>query len=955
MGVRTSNLLLFAAVLLCLSAESSLNAGQPPGATLEAVDLRCEHLVDPLGIDPVRPQLSWRLAPTDQQSRGQRQIAYHILVASSLELLAQDKADFWNSGPVQSDQSLNVDFAGAELRSGQDYFWKLRVLDERGNWSSWSKTARWSMGLLRVADWKAKWIASPGAAANVRPAEAGSSQPTYNTQSDPWFRKSFDLTVVPSHAVIYVASVGYHELYVNGKKVGDRILAPSATDNARRARYVTYDITNQLRAGRNVIGLWLGVSWSIFPAYQTTDKPDAPIVLAQAEIDTPQGGRIEIATDETWKTHPSPNVLLGFWDAHGFGGEQYDANLDVPDWCGIALDDSDWKAASVFHPSLVVSADETEPNRLVKRLEPVNITEEQRAYRVDMGVNYAGWFEMQVSGQPGDRIEFEFSERPDQAMTFGLHSSYIIGSSGKGVFRNRFNYMAGRWIRITGLRYKPELNQMHGWLVRTDYRRAGHFECDQPLLNQVYQTTLWTYENLTIGSYLVDCPHRERRGYGDGFGADRTAFDNYDVAAMYTKWIQDWRDVQKPDGDVPFTAPTCVGGGGPAWSGYCVSLPWDVYRRYGDKRVLEESFPTIERWLAFLETKSRDDMLQRYGGKWGFLGDWQWPGFWAERSKVQKAGQFLGDTQESLFFNNCYWIFNLQTAARIADVLGNHTAADVYRQRADRVRTAVHRAFYKSADASYVNGFPAYLAIALLVDLPPEGVRPKVWNRMEHEIRVNHQGHIWAGIIGGGFLFETLLNNNRDDLIFSMISEPDYPGWGDMLADGATTFYEDWDKGGSRLHSSFLYAGAWFTEGLLGIRQSDCAYRHIIIDPWIDARQGPRKAAGYYDSPCGRIASSWTVDASGQVSLDLTIPPNTDAVVIAHTKQKDSILEGGQPIDTVPGLALDAGDSSDASVRTSSGHYHFQWSIAGVDRLRSDAAHPRHQQLDDQQADHVHR
>jgi hypothetical protein len=888
-------------------------------ASVKPVELHCEYLTKPLGLDVVKPRLSWMLQATDVQARGQRQTSYQILVAHSEKILQQDKADLWDSGVVLSDESVNQAYDGQPLESGETCFWKVRVKDEHGNWSAWSQPSHWTMGLLHASDWKASWIGSPDALQKLP-----KDPPSNNTQPDPWFRKTFDLPEAPSRAVIYVASVGYHELYVNGQKIGDCVLEPSTSDLSKRARYITYDISKQLRPGRNMIGLWLGVSWSIYPAYQTKDKPAAPIVMAQAEIDLPKAGRLQIATDQTWKTHPSPNTLLGFWDAHGFGGESYDARLEITNWCDTDLDDANWKAVRIFRPKLTVSADLTEPNLLMKEIKPVTVTKiTNGTYKIDMGVNYAGWFQMQLNGRPGDHVEFQFSERQNLPITFGLHSEYIIGPRGKGIFCNRFNYMSGRWVTIAGLRSKPKLSQMQGWQIRSDYQRVSDFECDQPLLNKIYNTTLWTFENLTLGSYLVDCPQRERRGYGgDGSATIRTALDNYQLGDFCTKWMEDWRDVQEPDGYVPHTAPTKVGGGGPAWSGFCVTLPWEMYRQYGDQRVLKESFPNIQCWLAFLETKSKQDMLVRYGGSWGFLGDWQWPHFANDRRKVEKDGKSLSDTRESLFFNNCFWIYNLETAAKIADVIGQQNAADAYRKRAAVVRAAVQTAFFYPADDSYVNGFPAYLAIALLVDLPPKELQPAVWRRLTQEVLVNHHGHIWAGITGGGFLFNALLENNRNDLIDAMVSQRDYPGWGDILGRGATTFYEDWDAAASYLHNSCLYAGSWFIEGLGGIRQPEAGYQHFVIEPWIDQRQGPQKVSAYYDSLYGRIATNWQIH-KGLLQLDVTVPPNTDATLRLHEIEPGSIQESGLPLGKTQGVALESESLKVATLQLQPGRYRF--------------------------------
>jgi alpha-L-rhamnosidase len=908
MRQKTINHLLAGCGLWLALAGATLPA---EAASVKIAQPQCEYLTDPLGLDVGQPRLSWKLEATSAKARSQRQTACQILVASSRKNLAQNKGDLWDSGVLHTDTSINVPYAGKALASGQRCYWKVRVQDERGEWTKWSEPASWSMGLLKPEDWKGQWIGSGEVFALDK------STPRNNTTPDPWLRKTFTLPEKPASAQICVASIGYHELYVNSRKVSDAVLAPAATDYKHRARYVTYDIAAYLEPGTNVIALWLGSGWAVYPNYQTPDKPRAPIVLAQADIRLSKGAKITIATDATWKTHPSPNTMLGVWEFTNYGGELYDANKELPEWCDATFNDTKWKAVTVYHPKVTLSAEKNQPNKLITLLNAVAIESPTNGvWRIDMGSNYAGWIEMDLQGQPGDRIDFKFSERPNREFMHNLHSAYIIGPSGKGTFRNRFNYSSGRWITITGLRGKPQLKDIHGWLVHTAYPRTGGFECDQPLLNRIYNTTLWTFENLSLGCYVVDCPQRERMGYGgDAHATTRTALNNYDLAAFYSKWTEDWRDVQGPDGNLPYTAPTYWGGGGPGWSGYCITLPWELYRRYGDVQILDQNFPTMQRWLAFLETKSTNNMLARWGGDWDFLGDWLWPG----SQQVVNGG-----TRETLFYNNCYWIYNLLTAARAAEVLGQTNVATTYRQRADQVRQAVHATFFNPADASYVNGFPAYLAVALLVDLPPQELRPAVWKRLEKEILEVHKGHIHAGITGGAFLFKTLLENNRNDLIYTMVRQEEFPGWGQMLKDGATTFYEDWEHVESSLHSSYLYVGSWFNEGLGGIQHPDAGgFKNFVIHPWIDPDNGPRSTRAHYDSPYGRIESEWKVTGS-QVNLHITVPPNTRATLKLDKLPALLMSESGKPLNQSLGITVREGNPTSTLLTLDPGRYEFQ-------------------------------
>lgn len=885
-------------------------------ATLQPSDLQCEYLENPLGVDVLQPRLSWKMGTT-ASVRGQKQTAYQVLVASSQALLDADRGDLWDSGRVASGESVNIIYRGASLSAGQRCFWKVRFADGHGRWSSWSASACWRMG-LQADDWAAQWMGS----AEMESQSVGGKK-VDNVMADPWFRKTFTLPDTPQDAVIYIASIGYHELYVNGKKVGDAVLSPSVTDHKSRARYTTYDITDYLHPGANVIALWLGTSWAIFPAYQRGDKPAIPMALAQAEIRLSSGRTLQILSDDSWKTHASPNTLLGYWEAHHFGGECYDATLEMDGWNTPDFDDSGWAMAKVYSPAIMVSSDLTEPNLLMDEIKPLSVQEvSPGVYRVDMGINYAGWFEMQLQGQPGDSIVFRFSEREKDACSYGIHSIYKVGPKRKGVFCNRFNYMTGRWVQITGLRYKPEPEQIRGWMIRPDYRRSGGFECDIPLLNDIYRTTLWTFENLSLGNYVVDCPHRERCGYGgDALATTRTGLGNYQLGAFYTKWMEDWRDVQDSDGNVPYTAPTRIGGGGPSWSGFCITLPWEVYRQYGDVRILSKSFPTIQNWLAFVETKSQNDMLVRWGGKWSFLGDWLWPDAWTERSAMEKQGKALGDTRETLFFNNCHWIYSLETAARIAEVLGKETVAATYRNRASQIRKAVHVTFFNPQDNSYVNGYPSYLAIALMVDLPPKHLQAKVWKRLEQEILVNRKGHFWGGITAGSFLMHTLLDNQRNDLIFEMASKEDFPGWGNMLKLGNGTFFEDWQCRGSALHSSYLYIGSWFIEALGGIRRPEAGYRQFTIEPWITGK-GPKQVRSHYNSMYGKIVSNWTV-VSGVLNMEVTVPANTTAVLKLSGVHPDTLKEGETAWKDVEGANLHSQKGDMISLTLQSGTYRF--------------------------------
>ena len=898
MKMRNKVVILF--LIFCTSAAF----GRTP-ASVSPVNLLCEYLINPTGLDLQHPRFSWILHARSDNAYGQRQTAYRIRVGSSPEKLNSNKADMWDTGWIASDTMQLIPYAGKELSSDRIYYWTVAVKDERGRVSDESNTATWSTGLFTPGEWTARWIGS--AQLFDHQAAAGSCQ-----IDDPWLRKTFMLKEKPAKATLFVASVGYHELYVNGRKIGDDVLSPAVTDHTKRARYIAYDIAGELKPGKNVIGLWLGASWSVFAPYITDDKPRTPLAIAQADIYDRSGKKIfRIETDDTWKTHPSPNKLLGTWEMGNYGGEIWDARKEIANWCSEDMDDSDWEKATLYSPRLTLSAQRTETNRLFDEIDPVSI--ERRAdgaYRVDMGVNFAGWTRIRVKGNPGDTIHFLFSERAQNDLTFNIHSAYVVGESGDGVFRNRFNYSSGRWITIRGLKSAPVTADIRGWMVRTAYGDASRFECSDPLQNWIYRTVTWTFENLSLGGYVVDCPQRERFGYGgDAHATSETGLLNYKLGAFYTKWLEDWRDVQGTEpmvgnmndpawarrqegsgrplggGVLPQTAPTYHGGGGPAWGGIVVTLPWFVYQYQGDRRVLEENFEMIKGWLAFLDTHVEDHMLKRYGGRWDFLGDWLWPG-----ATAQGMNNY---SDENLFFNNCYRVYNLKTAARIAEVLGKQAEAQRWRRQAALSGDAIHKKYYHPDDHNYSDKTMRSLAVALYGDIMPAALRQPVMQRLEKEILLHRDGHIDVGITGGAMLFKVLREAGRDDLIYAMTSQTTYPGWGYMHENGATTIWEMWEKdlpGHSLLHSSYLYPGAWFMDGVAGIRMRTPGFRTFELRIPKLAVSQISWAKAEYDSPAGMIRSHWKRE-NGKMEVNVTVPPNCRATVYFPSENGSTIRE----------------------------------------------------------------
>jgi hypothetical protein len=507
-------------------------------------------MVGPLGIDTTMPRLSWRL---EGSGRGASQKHCRVLVASTTHLLDANRGDLWDSGKLPTSDSVNVLYAGPRLSAGKTCWWKAMVWDEHGKSSGWSAPARFSVGLLAPSDWQAKWVGM---------ASAGEME-------CPWLRKTFTLDRAPETALAYVGSIGYHELYVNGHKVGDRVLAPGVSDLRTRALYVTYDLTPYLRTGQNAIGVWLASGWAPFrDANPPVDfhVAKAPLCIIQVEYAAPGVPSSQILSDDTWKCSLSTTRHLGRWQNSDFGGDLVDESRHISGWNDVELDDSTWEKATVYQPGLLLSPDLSDHNRRCDTIPAVKVEQMSPGkFRFTMARLYYGWIELQVKGKPGAPVTIMASSHPDRECEFNQRDQYTPGPTATGLFSNRFGYHEYHYVTVEGLDDAPALSDCVGYRISNDRKRIGTFDCSNPLLKKVYDATVNTYVNLSTGGMSVDCPHRERLGYGgDGHTSLELALDTFESAAFFSRWAQDWCDVQKPDGDIYHTAPTMGGGGGPA-------------------------------------------------------------------------------------------------------------------------------------------------------------------------------------------------------------------------------------------------------------------------------------------------------------------------------------------------------------------------------------------------------
>ncbi|HMO87084.1 MAG TPA: hypothetical protein PKC18_19415, partial [Lacipirellulaceae bacterium] len=466
--------------------------------------------------------------------------------------------------------------------------------------------------------------------------------------------------------------------------------------------------------------------------------------------------------------------------------------------------------------SVRLTPQQSPPNRILEVIPAARIERrDDGAIRVELAKMFNGHLDLRLQGRPGAEVVVDVSDRPEVDQVYNQQHRFVVGPAGHARFRNRFNYTTGQWLTIRGEVEVPRPEDVRGLLIATDLGPPARFECDLPHVEQLYETALHTLRCLSLGGYVVDCSHRERLGYGgDGQGALQLLLPTLDGRALLAKWLEDWVDVQQPDGNLPFTAPTYGGGGGPMWSGFIVHGAAEMHERHGDLAPAAHAYPAIARWLEFLQTHVRDGLLQRHAGpadfisaRWSFLGDWVAPG--------RQQGP-NGDDPETHFLNNAYYVWTLNRAGNLAAALGHDDDAERWRQEARDVARATHDAYWRPEEQTYSDGRQPSLALALVAQLPPPALRDVVVKRLVEQITDACGGHLDTGISGTQFLLRALQQIERADLGLLMIGQRDQPGWRYMLDQNATALWEQWDGGHSRCHASFLGVGGWVIESLVG-------------------------------------------------------------------------------------------------------------------------------------------
>jgi alpha-L-rhamnosidase len=890
----------------------------------EKIDrLRIEYLEAPIGIDARAPRFSWQLTGS---RRDAAQSAYQLLVARSESALFDGSALLWDSGRVSSDDSTQVSYAGPTLESRSRYFWRVRVWDEHGRDLGLSPIAHFEMGMLNENDWSADWI-GPGDSSDLTPL----------------LRHEFSVQGKVRQARVYVSSHGLYELSINGRRVGDQVLTPGWTSYNHRLQYQAYDVSNFLNNGVNAIGASLGPGWFSGVVGLRGNKENygkGVALILQMHI-TYDDGRSEIVgSNETWNSTTGPIRRSGIYE-----GESYDARLDKAGWSTANYDDAGWNPVKRIEASKAVLVASQGP--AVERIEEIKA---QKIFKtpagdtvVDFGQNLVGWVHLEVQGKAGTRIRLRHAEVLDHLGNFYTDNlrtakqliEYTLKGGGRESFEPHFTFQGFRYVAIEGYPGALRLSDLKAVVVHSAMPRTGDFVSDKPLLNRLQHNIIWGQKGNFV-DVPTDCPQRdERLGWtGDAQVFLPTAAFNMDVAAFFTKWLKDLVADQLPDGSIPFVAPDILSipddpqAGAAGWGDAATVIPWNLYLAYGDRRLLEAQYPSMQRWVAYVASRAGADNI------WDGDTDNQF-GDWLDFFSAAKNTRY-GSTSTDLIAT-AYYARSVDILRRVAGLLGKNKDATRYAALHDAIKAAFGAKFV-AADGTVGEGTQTAYVLALDFDLLPEGVTAAAAEKLANDVR--QRQHLTTGFLGTPHLLRVLSRYGYVHEAYALLNREDFPSWLYPVKQGATTIWERWDglkadgsfqDAGMNSFNHYAYGavGEWMYQTIGGIRPDEQApgYKHFSVSP--QPGGGLKHAAARHLSPYGEIVSEWRISGE-HMSLIVNIPPNSSASIILPRAARSAVEEGRRVLKVGDGIRAIAEEGDTLRVETGAGHYEFSYPFTWI-------------------------
>jgi alpha-L-rhamnosidase len=894
-------------------------------STLRPAGLRCEYLNNPLGIDRGNPRLSWKLEAAPPAGRGLKQTAFQILVAATEDALRAGRADLWNSGRVASDQSINVVYAGKPLESRQRCWWQVRIWDQKGEASGWSAEAMWSMGLLRADDWKAVWIGLDGGD-ETRPQD-----PARTRLPARMLRHEFQTSTEIKRASVYLAGLGFFDLYLNGAKVGDHIMDPALTEYSKRILYVTFDVTGQIRPGQNALGVVLGNGRFFAPRGKNHEVKfknyGCPKLLLQLEIEYTDGSRQEVASDGGWKITTDGPIRAN----NEYDGEEYDARKELPGWNKPGFDDSSWQKAQLLQPpGGRLEAQMLEPTRITQTLKPVSIGEIRPGiYLVDFGQNFYGQVRLRASAPAGTVVKMQdaYSLNPDGSLRSQDNRSalatdtYIFKGVGVETWSPRFRGQGFRRVEVTGLPGKVTADEFQGLVVENSLDPAGSFECSIPLLNRIYRNVRWGQRMFLRTGVPLDPDRDERQGWlGDPAKDSEGEAFNFNVAAFYDKWLEDIRLDQQPDGQQSDVSPAywAFYSGDIVWPSVLTIVPDWYYSFYADRRILEVNYDAMKRWVDYCLRQLKPD----------YTLDKAEYADWCDASSMDARHADTGSTSKPLV-GTAYCYLNAKLVARAAERLGKTEDKEHYAEAAAKIREGFNKRFLDRQSAKYESQTQTSYVLPLAFGLAPEDLRSKLIQNLVDDIMIQQRGYLTVGLVGMQWLMEVLTEAGHADVALTIATRTERPSWGYMISKGATTIWERWDMDtrdpGMNSEALLIQTGdlnAWFFQSLAGIDfdAEHPGFKNVVMRPHVIP--GLTYASASLDSPQGKVTSRWQIQG-GKCSWNILVPPNATATVYVPSKRQEEVTESGKPAASSAGVRFLRMENDSTVYEIGSGSYSF--------------------------------
>ncbi len=920
---RIANYLLLSCCLLftCLSSFTQ---------TLRITNLQCEYLVNPLGIESLHPKLSWQLL---SPQKNVLQTAYRIIVADNAVAIQKGIGNIWDSKKVISGESIQQLYSGPLLQPATTYYWKVMAWDNKQTASAWSTTCQWQMGLLSKEDWKdAQWIAYDKMPDSMRLVpKTAESKRTPIKDVLPLLRKNISVKNNIKKATVFIAGLGHFELSVNGKKTGDHFLDAGWVNYDKEALYVTFDITDQLKPGNNTVGVMLGNGFYFIPGDRYRKLQLAygfPKMICRILLQYTDGSSENMISDGTWKTAPGPITFSSI-----YGGEDYNAIVEQANWNTALFNDAGWKNAMVVDGPPLLVAQTATPVKIMDSFPTVRITQPKPGVWVyDLGQNASGIPRISLKGKKGAVVRLWPAELLDsnglattQPIGTPVYFDYTLKGEGTETWQPQFMYYGFRYVQVEGALpagknntdLLPQIISLQGLHTRNSAAGVGEFSCSNELFNKTNKLIDWAIRS-NMSSVLTDCPHREKLGWlEEAHLVGPSIRYGYDVAPLCRKVVHDMMAAQTPAGLVPDIAPEYAVFGGPfrdspEWGSNSIIMPWYMYEWYGDKQLLEEAYPMMQRYIAYLQSKSKNGIL--YHG----LGDWYDIG-----PKEPGPSQLTpgGITPTAMFY------YDLNLMGKIATLLGKQQDAANYETLASNVKADYNKAFFNTTTAQYGRGSQTANAISVYMNLTDSIYKNKVLANIVKELK-DRNNSLTAGDIGYRYLLRVLDDNNRSDVIYDMNSNEALPGYGYQLARGATALTESWQAytNASNNHMMLGHLMEWFYSGLAGIRPSGSPTGNSVAFKEIDIRPQPvgdvTSAKASYNSPYGMIRSEWK-KSDKLFELNVEIPVNTTANIYLPANALSKITEGKQRF-YAPTNDGSGNKTERALIVIGSGKYHFR-------------------------------